>query len=678
MAHAGRDNWGKEYDLMRALHVLVLITGSAFLCADEEEVQIPKPSVEVQVEASRLSGHSVDAAEVPIASFVITREEIDRSAATTVPEILAEYPEIVSFDMGNNGKELSVDLRGFNEGTAAAVFLDDVRINEPDDNRTLLSQIPLEWVRRIEITKGASSSVLGGGALSGAIRIYTNRDTEGTGFRLATGSYSSGRVTGEHNQSTSVGKLSVGAGYDRSDGFRENGESRQEWFRTGFRRPVGAGSLDLAYSYTSSRFGLPCALTADELEQDRHASPYNKVDEDAFKTHLFSADFRMTHKSMLFTGNAFLRSNGADALTTGRYADLYGGFATEARNTSGGATLQIMNPIVNDQTNLTAGAELTWVQLDADGFYTDAAGQRTGEASSTKTSENWQAAFAQIETSLADRVNLFVSGRYDRQSMDFDDILSKYAAARTFDRGTFKAGTSLSWDPHSVSFVSYSTAFQTPTILDLFAYPLFGSNPDLRPSFARTLEIGHRYNQKFVAFEISVFGMRVTDEVVYVMTDPIHFIGRNENAGRSLRKGLDLSFAAHPRDGTTLQSRFAYIDARFDTGQYDGNDLAMVPNVKCSFGITQDLTPQLRVGGQILYTGSQHVMSDDANAQPKLDAYWRADMRVRYSRQRWAVEGAIRNLTNNKYSTRAITDGFMTYFAPAPGINADVSFSCRF
>ena len=489
---------------MKTFPVLVLIVGSTLSAADEEQVQIPKPSVEVQVVASRLSGHTVDADKVPVASVVITREEIEKSAATTVADILAEQPEVVAYDLAGNGKEAVLDLRGFNEGRAAAIFLDDVRINEPDDNRTLLSQIPLEWVDRIEIFKGASSSVLGGGALSGAIRIYSTRD-EGNRVKLTGGSYSSGRMAAEHNQSVSFGKISIGAGYDRSDGFRENSESRQGWLRTGLHRSFGSGTMGLAYSYSSSRFGLPSALTAAELEQDRYASPYNKVDEDSFKTHLFSADFQVARKATLFSGNAFLRSNGADALTTGRYAQMYGGFATQARNTSGGTTLQMSTPIINDQTTLTAGTELSWIKLDADGFYTDVTGKRTGPASSTKTTENWQAAFAQIETTLMDRVSIFASGRYDWQSIDFDDIMTKYSAARTFDKGTFKAGTSFSWDSYSTSFVSYSTAFQTPTILDLFAYPLFGSNPDLRPSIARTLEVGQRFKQKHLSFEISVF-----------------------------------------------------------------------------------------------------------------------------------------------------------------------------
>ncbi len=631
-----------------------------------------KPAEVITVEASRIHGNTVDAGKLPQATIVITRRDIERSSAGTVYELLSARPELVFYDQVGNGKEGVLDLRGFNEGTAAAVFLDGVRINEPDDNRSLLMQIPLDIVDRIEIFKGSSSTVLGGGALSGAIRIYT--DPDGTGGRVAVkgGSFSTGGVLAE----LARGSYNLAAGYERGVGFRENSDAVDGWIRAGGRRVTSGGSLGVSYSYVDTRFGSPGALTREEIEADRHAAPFNRVDENTAATHLLSADILHDFSGWTASGNVFLRRNDSDALTTGRSAALYGGFATDSTNTSTGTTVQLTIP-VKATTSLTAGAELTWLQLDADGFFTDVDGDRTGLASSTSTGENWQGLFAQVESSAGPHLTFVAGLRYDRQAINFDDRQSRDQDARTFDKATYKVGASYEWVAGWTTFANYGTAFQTPTIIDLFAYPTFFSNPDLRPSTASTIEVGQRFSRGAFRGEISAYDLKVDDEVVFVVSDPFNFIGRNENAGKSRRRGLDLT-GVWTGAKTELRAGYSFVRARFLAGGFKGSLLVMVPEQKLEMSASRQITDRIRLDGRLLHTGSQHVLGDDMNSLERLPAYTTIDLKVSYAAQTWKLEGAIRNLLNSEYETRGITNGFETYFTPAPKINGYVTVTYAF
>lgn len=654
----------------------VIFAVPAWMPAEDAE-EMRRPAERVTVETSRLTGHAVEADRVPQAAVVITREQIERSSAATVYELLAGQPEMVFYDQVGNGKEAVLDIRGFNEGTALALFVDGVRMNEPDDNRVLMMQIPLEWVERVEILKGSSSTVLGGGALSGAIRIFTRSGGNQSRVSFRGGSFGAAGFAGETGRETSVGSISAGAGFDRSSGFRENSDSRSGWGYARFRRLSGTMAFGAAYSYVDTSFGAPGALTADEMDADRKQAPFNSVDENDAATHVLAGDLQVGIGTLTLTGNAFLRRNETASLTTGRSAALFGGFATEQRTTSSGGTIQLSAPLAGGALTVTGGAELTFVGLDADGFSTDKGGVSRTKASQTDTGENWQGLYLQAESIVASRVTLLAGLRYDRQSIDFLDVMTGYQADREFEKLTYKGGATFSWNDRTATFVHVGSAYQTPTIVDLFAYPLFFSNPDLRPSTARTIEVGQRVSAGAFSAQASAYDLEVDDEVIYVMTDPVNFIGRNENAGRSRRRGFDAA-ARWSSGGTSLHGAYSYIHTRFLSGDFEGNELVMVPRHKLEAGVTQQVTKSFSVGGRVLHTGAQLILGDEMSSAPELKSWTTLDLKAAYAMNGWRIEGVIRNLLNSEYETRAITNGFQTYYTPAAGINGTVSIGYAF
>ena len=112
----------------------------------------------------------------PVNVTVISKEEIERSPAKTVPEVLAAEVGFVNSELfGNNGANTSIDLRGFGAtgGQNTLILVDGRRVSDTDLSGVKWSAIPLDAIERIEIVRGSGSVLYGNGAVSGVVNIIT-------------------------------------------------------------------------------------------------------------------------------------------------------------------------------------------------------------------------------------------------------------------------------------------------------------------------------------------------------------------------------------------------------------------------------------------------------------------------------------------------------------------------
>ena len=169
-----------------------------------------------------VTGKPQRAADAPANIEIITQDDIRRSGATSIPEILQFIPgiDVRQTSTGN----ADVGIRGYNQSSNPhlMVLVDGRQVYMVDYGRIIWSAIPvqLDEIRQIEVIKGPNSALYGFNAVSGVINIITydplKDHLNSATVRAGTGGYLSGSAVGTGQIGDTAGlRLSLG-------GFRAN------------------------------------------------------------------------------------------------------------------------------------------------------------------------------------------------------------------------------------------------------------------------------------------------------------------------------------------------------------------------------------------------------------------------------------------------------------------------
>lgn len=190
--------------------------------------------------------------ETPAAVYVITREDIRRSGATNVAEVLRMVPgvEVAQIDANT----WAVSARGFNGRFAnkMLIMIDNRSIYNPVFSGTCWDQndLLLEDIERIEIVRGPGGTMWGANAVNGVINIVTSkaRDTRGTLLMGGAGRIDQGMAARYGSSwSRSVDYQAYLKYIHRSDLLAADGSSAQD---SGYAQRAG-GRLDWKASNTN-------------------------------------------------------------------------------------------------------------------------------------------------------------------------------------------------------------------------------------------------------------------------------------------------------------------------------------------------------------------------------------------------------------------------------------------
>jgi vitamin B12 transporter len=158
---------------------------------------------EVTITATRIEQPVI---QVPRSVSILTREIIERSVYNSVGDLLTAEAGV--YVVGSNqtpGTNQSIFMRGANSNQVV-VMINGLRINDPSSpNSSIdLSEISLTDVEKIEVIRGAHSTLYGGSAIGGAINIITRKGGRdgfhGTGT-IQGGTFGNGSFAGNGNLS---------------------------------------------------------------------------------------------------------------------------------------------------------------------------------------------------------------------------------------------------------------------------------------------------------------------------------------------------------------------------------------------------------------------------------------------------------------------------------------------
>jgi len=117
-------------------------------------------------------GYSQLASETLSSVTVVGRDELDRSQAQSLVDLLTGEP---GFEFGRNGgpgTTTSIFLRGA-DSKNVVVIIDGVKAHVDNIGSINLTDIPLSHVERVEILRGNASAMYGEAAIGGVISITT-------------------------------------------------------------------------------------------------------------------------------------------------------------------------------------------------------------------------------------------------------------------------------------------------------------------------------------------------------------------------------------------------------------------------------------------------------------------------------------------------------------------------
>ena len=168
-------------------------------------------------------GYAADAAETPIATTVLTREDLSRKQARNVGEAVRGEPGLaVSLD-GAQG--MNPVIRGLKRDSVV-LLVDGMRLNSAQPAGAVASFMSLGLADRVEVVKGPASVLYGTGALGGAVnvRLPQARFEPGVKFHASAGYDSASRGlrgAGVGNFSQGDHALMLGASLARNKDYKE-------------------------------------------------------------------------------------------------------------------------------------------------------------------------------------------------------------------------------------------------------------------------------------------------------------------------------------------------------------------------------------------------------------------------------------------------------------------------
>jgi len=178
--------------LRGAVPLVVLCLAAAGSALAQNSDQLTNLSVDdlMKVEVTSVARRGQSLSETPAATFVISQEDIERSGATSIPELLRMVP---GFDVAQIDRNLwAVSARGFNSrwSNKLLVLIDGRTVYTElwGGVRWDVQDLVLNDIERIEVTRGPGGTLWGANAVNGIVNVITKHPIDTQGM-LATASY---------------------------------------------------------------------------------------------------------------------------------------------------------------------------------------------------------------------------------------------------------------------------------------------------------------------------------------------------------------------------------------------------------------------------------------------------------------------------------------------------------
>jgi len=626
-----------------------------------------------------------DVRRLPASVTVLDAADIEKSAARTLPELLAEQAGLTLKDFyGNNAAITSIDMRGFGvTGTQNTLILvDGRRVTDIDLSGVQWAAIPLAAIERIEILRGTGAVLYGDGATAGVVNVITRsplRQGRRAEASLRGASYGTreGQLYGSHAGET-LGINATLYGYE-ADGYRENNRDLQKNSGLSLRWGPGESYLDLRAGTDRQELRLPGA---------RNVQPSIGLDEYAADPRGAQTPLDWSIRDGERLGATWVTRLGAAELNLGadwrdKHQQAYydqSGFPAyrDDRLEYTALTPRMRVPLVlgGQRHDLTLGAD--WIRWRYASSRSDRPANIGQPVNRVRIDRDSEALYVQDRVELSAASLLTLGWREERAAYWAADTYdpsagfgsqAPAAAARQSEHAWelgLRQALSNAWAlmaraGRSFRFVGADEIYENDAA---FAAQF----QILRPQTARTHEAGIEWRTRAMRLRATAFQTDVADEI---HLDPFTFGVGNTNLPPSRRRGVELDGAWRLTPALQLTGGYAYTDARFRDGVLPGNAffgtnvsiagkrVPLVPEHKLNLGFAWDLGSRTQLSGALTAVSAQYMDNDEPNSLGvKIPAYNVMDLKLAHEFGWGRLALAANNLFDEQYYTYAVRSQF--------------------
>ena len=566
----------KKYFLTLAVITALLNTSYAGVAAAEEaDSQQGVEQVQTRDVVVTASRTEQLVKEAPAAVEVITREDLDKMGAENLAQALQLA---IGIDVSENGMVgNSVAIRGA-KSNQTLIMVDGMRIRTENTDQTAnkyeLQRVNMADVERIEIVRGATSSLYGADAMGGVINIitktpdkasqsvfadYTTKQAD-VGFRVATGQ---------------LGKWASSFSYKRSDVHHLdiNGSGTQygtkDYFNVKTKYKIDdKKSLSFFLDYMNEDLYLDSDFTSYDHDRTKFGLSYDGKDK--------KGKYQLRVNYSIFNKDQNTRKNG---ILTG-----WDEMKFRTLTLDGQRTYQL-----NDEHLLTVGGEIrqekyegTRIGAGGDNVHTvtrEGVSQDYSEKSTT-----YYAAYIQDEWQVEENWLMIPSLRFDHNSAFGNKV-------------TYKLGNTYKLSDNTRLKFNIGTAYRAPTEAELYmdwqhtpvstpAYKMnvhVIGNPNLKPETSYNFDFGIEAESKsgrtsgkltyfHSKFEDLINGQSTTSMAPgYPVT--VTILSKYVNVDSAEIQGAEAEFKQKLGKNFTLRSTYTYTDVKDGHGaRLEGRD----------------------------------------------------------------------------------------------------------
>ncbi len=685
--------WKKFVLFLAALTITFILIGLLFA---ENEVALDRIVITPY-------GYEESVTKTAASVTVISQAEIKKSNARTITDILKSCSNLSVKDYYGNGAKVAVDINGFGEFAQqnTLVLVNGRRINEIDLSGVDWAQIPLEAVERIEIVRGQGAVLYGDGATNGVINIITKKGAGKPSFTAETlaGSYGYNKQLVSLNGSEKGISYFINTSSQFTNGYRNNSDYGSKDVFTDFGyAPNDRISLGLSGSYHDADYGLPGALRQSQLETHSRKDtlfPKDTVGEKDWYAELKSS-FKPTEDISLSPVVSFRRRTMDNQLVSSQHID-------GRRIDTIGFTPSIIvtKPVFEKTSTFKSGYDLYHIDSNVSAYsfsgFSYYEGAKTRQTNIDKDS---YAFYVNEELSLTPKLLLNTGYRHEKTKYSFlslprggiwtSDLYWTNTTVNdclTVKKNAADFGLSYLYSEHSNVFANYERSFRMPTTdeyYDLWADPPVNLSLKTQTSDNYTLGINHSFNPRLKT-KATFFWMNVENELFY---NPMYsynsvygyWNSANTNYAKTIHRGLDAGVNYDLFDNLQLRGGYIFTEAFFDGGQYDKNQIPLVPRHKLFTGFTYKFAKNLTLSATASYSARQYFINDQAHNYTPLQGFTTVDNKFSYEIKNFKFFAGVNNIFDEKYceygaiSTMYSEKGYY----PSPGRNYIVGASVKF